>query len=169
VNIKSLDQPSPKEQFIISFKILPRTSRTINTRKNFYQSSFASTTSTQPHQSVNPSKTMHISTLVFVPVTAYLASSALAAECYSQGGANECGNRGDLYNARTDYCNNHWGGGNQVYYGTNGWRFTYNGFNIPSQQQCWDSTQDIIDTCLGHKNGGSYSQNGWNVNINFCG
>ncbi|KAF7507648.1 hypothetical protein GJ744_010201 [Endocarpon pusillum] len=112
---------------------------------------------------------MHLSTLLFVPVTAYLASTALAAECYDQGGSGTCGTRDDLYSAREDYCNNNWGGGTKVYWGSNFWEFTFSGNSIPSQQLCWDSTENIINQCLGYRNGGSYSLNGWSMNINFCG
>ncbi|KAJ5890338.1 uncharacterized protein N7473_006566 [Penicillium subrubescens] len=75
---------------------------------------------------------------------------------HTQRGAKTCLNDNDLLTARSPY------------YGQNGWGGTITGSNIPTQQLCWDSTLDIINQCLGHKNGGSYSQNGWNVSTDFC-
>ncbi|KAJ5464489.1 uncharacterized protein N7458_000175 [Penicillium daleae] len=38
---------------------------------------------------------------------------------------------------------------------------------------CLNSTalleyREIIDSCLGHRNGGSYSLDGWSMEIDFC-
>ncbi|KAF2163628.1 hypothetical protein M409DRAFT_26235 [Zasmidium cellare ATCC 36951] len=105
-----------------------------------------------------------------LPIAAFMASTAYGAECYSQSKRKECLNSNDLYNARQDYCGSFrfQQNGEKDYFGQNGWKEAFTGTNIPNQQLCWDSTDNIIKQCLGHKNGGSYSQNGWNMNINFC-
>ncbi|KAF2162779.1 hypothetical protein M409DRAFT_58172 [Zasmidium cellare ATCC 36951] len=113
---------------------------------------------------------MQFSTLAFMPVAALLASTAYGAECYSQGHDTNCLNRDGAYSFRQSYCGgNEWqSNGIRYYTGSNGFRGSIDGENLPSQQSCWDSTQNIIDQCIGHKNGGFYTGGGWNVNFNFC-
>ncbi|KAJ5464901.1 uncharacterized protein N7458_000587 [Penicillium daleae] len=109
---------------------------------------------------------------VLLPVATLLAATANAAECVSQHGSQRCVDSTDLLTNREVFCNspNNYLAENQVYefYGANDYMGIFSPHNIPNQQACWDSTLDIIDQCLGHRNGGSYSVDGWEMEINFC-
>jgi hypothetical protein len=105
-----------------------------------------------------------------LPIVA-LASHASAAECYTQDGSNRCVDSGSIWPDREDYCNNNWqrDGNSEAYPANNGFsaRFTRTG-TFASQEQCWDFTHDIINTCFGRKDGGTWTGSSMEMNINFC-
>ncbi|KAF9464024.1 hypothetical protein BDZ94DRAFT_1162799 [Collybia nuda] len=113
---------------------------------------------------------MQFSIALLIPIFA-LATGASAAECYSQGGSHRCVDPTSLGSYREDYCNNNWqgNGGSKDYNAENGFtaRFQRVGA-FASQQQCWDSTEDIISQCLGHRDGGTWAGSMMTMNINFC-
>ncbi|KAJ5464874.1 uncharacterized protein N7458_000560 [Penicillium daleae] len=93
---------------------------------------------------------------VLLPVAALLATTASAADCYPLHGSHRCVNSNDLLTNR------------EYFTGANGHHGVFTSYNVPTQQACWDSLLDIIDQCLGHRNGGTYSLDGWSMEINFC-
>ncbi|KAF8068862.1 hypothetical protein FPV67DRAFT_1093836 [Lyophyllum atratum] len=113
---------------------------------------------------------MKFSFAVLVPIVA-LATGTSAAECYAQGGSHRCADRDSIWNFRSLYCTQEYqgSGGSKTYNAANGFSavFSRTG-SFVSQQQCWDTTADIIDTCLGHKDGGTWTASSLALNINFC-
>ncbi|KAF1956195.1 hypothetical protein CC80DRAFT_593670 [Byssothecium circinans] len=101
------------------------------------------------------------------------ASTANAAECYAQGGNSNrrCVTKSGIWQFREWFCTQNWSGSYQekTYNDNNGFsaKFSHSGA-FASQQQCWDSTEDIINKCLGKKDGGSWTTSQVSVNIGFC-
>lgn len=115
---------------------------------------------------------MQLSFAILLPIVA-LASGASAAECFSQGknGNKSCVDNDSLWQFRQYYCNQEWqgNGGTKDYNANNGFtaRFLRTGA-FANQQQCWDSTNDIISTCFGRKDGGTWSGSKMELAIRFC-
>ncbi|KAF9263906.1 hypothetical protein L218DRAFT_863944 [Marasmius fiardii PR-910] len=113
---------------------------------------------------------MHLTTVAILAATGFITTTS-AAECYAQGGSNRCSTAADVRGAHEDFCNNHWTGDSASvrYTSSNGFHSNFAHFGaFHTQQDCWDSTEDIIDQCIGHKNGGTWTVPDFLVNINFC-
>ncbi|KAG7091507.1 hypothetical protein E1B28_010535 [Marasmius oreades] len=114
---------------------------------------------------------MHFATTAILAAIAFFTTGTTAAECYSQGGSHRCSTADDVRNARVSFCNDQWGGdsASQRYPSSNDLASVFSHYgSFDSQQECWDSTEDIINTCLGHKDGGTWTVSSVQVNVNFC-
>ncbi|KAF9464036.1 hypothetical protein BDZ94DRAFT_1162754 [Collybia nuda] len=113
---------------------------------------------------------MQLSLIFLLPIVAFVSGTS-AADCYSQGGSNRCVDINSLWQFRQFYCTQEWqgNGGSKRYNANNGFGSLFlrsGSFN--SQQQCWDSTENIIKACFGHKDGGTWDGSMMQMNINFC-
>ncbi|KAJ5438021.1 uncharacterized protein N7458_009019 [Penicillium daleae] len=107
---------------------------------------------------------------VLLEVATLLATTANAADCFSDSGSQICLNSTDLLKYREWLCTYKTWANNMPFdwLGANGHIATFTPSNVPNEQSCWDSTLDIIDQCLGYRNGGAYSLDGWSMTIDFC-
>ncbi|PVH99327.1 hypothetical protein DM02DRAFT_656481 [Periconia macrospinosa] len=99
-----------------------------------------------------------------------ISSAAIAAECDRSGGSRTCGSKNAQWSAREAYCNNFWATATRyVLKDTNGYgvKIERSG-SFSNQQQCWDVTANIINQCLGKKDGGHWVKAPLTVDINFC-
>ncbi|KAI0816841.1 hypothetical protein BC628DRAFT_1334213 [Trametes gibbosa] len=90
-----------------------------------------------------------------------------AADCYSKGDCHDqCEDRNSWFVAREALCD----GDGWTHPGAQSWgwgHITLNG-QFDTQQECWDGFEQIIDQCLGHRNGGSYNFNSASLDVSFC-
>ncbi|GLB42147.1 hypothetical protein LshimejAT787_1101620 [Lyophyllum shimeji] len=113
---------------------------------------------------------MKLSFTLLIPIAA-LATGASAAECYAQGGSHRCVDGDSMWTFRQWYCTQDFqgNGGSKRYNADNGFSAVISRAGpFSSQQQCWDSSADIINTCMGHKDGGTWTGSSMELNINFC-
>jgi len=101
---------------------------------------------------------------------AIMASSVLAAECFSNGGTSTCLPKAYLYEAVTDYCTWTTSQPRKVYVdGATGWQGTIEGSYLDSQgQECFSALNNIVDQCAGHKDGGSWTLGDFSMKFDFC-
>lgn len=101
-----------------------------------------------------------------------MSSIAQAAECYAQAHGSFCINRDTLKNDASNWCRNNY---NNIY--GNWWEITDSAGNVgrigktgafQNAQRCESAYNNIVDSCYGHKNGGSWTADGVTLNINFC-
>lgn len=116
---------------------------------------------------------MHYSTNIFLPLTialSALSTTASAAECFKQTGAKNCISWDAIWKLRDTYCKKYWSYPGIVWLGKDGdniAQFAHT-THFGSQQECWDSFDQIAHDCHGHANGGTWS---WNANtavLDFC-
>ncbi|KAI0634543.1 hypothetical protein C8Q77DRAFT_1112961 [Trametes polyzona] len=103
-------------------------------------------------------------------VIAAVAPTAFAATCYSASGCKTCASQGSLEDARQTFC----GGNDWTQSSSLSWGAAH--INLEgrfySQQECFDGFENIIEQCLGHKDGGiyTYDYNGDSarLDVDFC-
>ncbi len=109
-------------------------------------------------------------TTLAVALFAAAPQAALAASCYSQSGCKNCETRDSLESARQAFCgSNDWSHSGGISWG---WAHVTLDGQFATQQECWDGFQQVIDQCLGHKDGGVYNfdfnGNSARLDVGFC-
>ncbi|KAI9056370.1 hypothetical protein FKP32DRAFT_1599099 [Trametes sanguinea] len=118
---------------------------------------------------------MHLSPASLIAASAAVLAalpSALAANCYSKGGCQQCESRASMESAKQAFC------------GSNDWNvpggFGFDWFKgrvllqgtFATSQECFDGFENIIEQCYGNKDGGTYdySFNGHtaHLDVDFC-
>jgi len=112
---------------------------------------------------------LHLMAVLSIIGYSYLSQ---AAECYFQDGGANCVNGAQLLDFGAAWCavnfnvlNSNWWGfvdaaGNAALIGKIG--------NFQNPLQCTNAFDDIVNTCFGQRNGGSWTSAGVSLNINFC-
>ncbi|KAI0372568.1 hypothetical protein BV20DRAFT_978349 [Pilatotrama ljubarskyi] len=95
---------------------------------------------------------------------------ALAADCYTAGGCEQCESHDSIESAHSIFCNtDKWSNPSSLTWGVA--HVTLDG-QFSSQQQCGDGFQTIIDQCSGHKDGGihhfKFNGNDARLDVDFC-
>jgi endonuclease I len=114
---------------------------------------------------------MHFPTC-FLLALSTLSTLTLAAECSSDTGSTTCLDTPAAYDLRQQYC----GSTIEWYTTTQRVGFASSGYigqvrrtgDFVEQQECWDILDNIISTCLGHSNSGSWTYAGFSVHFDFC-
>ena len=94
----------------------------------------------------------------------------LAAQCSSDSGAQFCLDSGAAWDMRAQYCQYGWNtinGRVGVDSTGNVGQIFRNGIFI-NQQECWNILEDILNSCYGNTNSGSWRLHGLYVNFNYC-
>jgi hypothetical protein len=102
---------------------------------------------------------------------ATLATLTSAAECDSPWGSSNCLDTDEVWSLAGDYCNtDKWNIYDEIsmtnslgYSGSIIRRGTFS-----SQEECQFVITDIINTCFGHQDGGSWTQGGLQVQYGWC-
>ncbi|KAI0634506.1 hypothetical protein C8Q77DRAFT_1157323 [Trametes polyzona] len=122
----------------------------------------------------NPSSiTVQFKPASSISILAKLAAavpSAIATQCYSQGGCQSCETRGSIESARDSFCgSDKWQHSSSL---TRGWAHITLYGRFAEQRQCVQGFDGVLDACYGSKEGGiwtyDFSGDSAPLDISFC-
>jgi hypothetical protein len=119
---------------------------------------------------------MHFPTslLLALSTLSTLFTLTSAADCWDETGSQICLDSKGAWDLRQQYC------GSTSDWNTVTQRVGFSSINtgymgqvtrigvFENQQECWNILADIISTCLGESDGGSWTISGFAIYINFC-